>query len=253
MATTQSTRRGRVQWRRAWRAVRRLVADPEQTEQAFEVIAAFEGPSPDRLFARFARHPEGRRLLAERPSLLASLSDRDALAAMPEGSFGRAYLEFMRSAGLSADGLVAASEAPGQARERDNPDVRWLGDRMRDVHDLWHVLTGYGRDEAGEAANLAFSFAQTRNRGIGLLTLAAAFEGARTDGFAWPRYMYQAWRRGRAATWLPVARYEELLPRPLDLVRIALGIRPAVEAHPDGIVVANRDDDPAGAVAAAHG
>ena len=28
---------------------------------------------------------------------------------------------------------------------------------MRDMHDLWHVLTGYGMDEAGEAANLAFS------------------------------------------------------------------------------------------------
>jgi len=38
---------------------------------------------------------------------------------------------------------------------------------------------------------------------------------------------------------LPLARYEDLLPRPLDEVRRALGIAPASEVHPEGVIVAN--------------
>ncbi|MGI9431707.1 MAG: Coq4 family protein, partial [Myxococcota bacterium] len=36
-------------------------------------------------------HPDGRRLLAERPDLCAALNDMPGLAALPEGSLGRAF------------------------------------------------------------------------------------------------------------------------------------------------------------------
>ena len=238
------TRRRRpVQWRRAWTALRRLIAHPEETEQVFELIVAIEGRSGDRLYHRFLQHPDGRRLLAERTSLLATLSDLDTLAAMPAGSFGRAYAEFMASERLTADGLVAASRVPVEGRDDDAaPERRWFGDRMRDMHDLWHVLTGYGRDEAGEAANLAFTLGQTRNRGVLVIVLTAALIGPKRAWLGWQRYLYRAWRRGRRAAWLPVARFEELLPRPLESVRRALAIQPALAAHPEGVVVANRAD-----------
>jgi ubiquinone biosynthesis protein COQ4 len=113
--------------------------------------------------------------LAERPSLLATLSDRARLRALPPGSFGRAYADFMDAARLDARGLVEAerrSDAAARVEVLD-PDREWLAGRLRDVHDLWHVLTGYGRDEAGEA----------------------------------------------------------------NLVRRSLGVQPAHEAHPEGIIV----------------
>ena len=43
--------------------------------------------------------------------------------------------------------------------------------RLRDMHDLWHVTTGYGRDALGELSLLAFTYAQERNRGIGAIVL----------------------------------------------------------------------------------
>ncbi len=56
----------RIQWRRAARALRRLIADSERTEEVFELIEALSGPSDDRAFQAFASDPRGRKLLGER-------------------------------------------------------------------------------------------------------------------------------------------------------------------------------------------
>jgi len=234
-----------VEWRRAWTALRQLIDDPKRTDQVFEIIDALSGNSWERGFQRFCAHPDGRRLLGTRPDLLAALSDRQALARLPEGSFGRAYVEFMESGRLTADGLVEAENMVQQRHPQTgpiDPDREYVGDRLRDMHDLWHVLTGYGMDEAGEAANLAFSLAQVRNPGIALIVLAAIVIGPKDVRLSWPRYLYRAWRRGRRAVLLSVVPYEELLPLPLEDVRRRLHIQPAAEAHPAGIVVANRDE-----------
>jgi ubiquinone biosynthesis protein COQ4 len=236
--------RRRVQWRRASRALGRLIDDPERTEQVFELIEALAGNSGERLFQRFLRQPNGPRLLREKPALLATLRDLPALESLPEGSFGRAYAAFMREGELRAEGLLEASEqAEREGREQPiDPERDWFYARLRDMHDLWHVLTGYGRDVAGEAANLAFTHAQTRNRGVGVIVLAAVVLGPKTLDLGWPRYLWRAWRRGQRAALLCAARYEELLPLPLDEARRRLSVSPPAQAHPEGILVAHRDE-----------
>jgi ubiquinone biosynthesis protein COQ4 len=235
------------EWGRAWGALRNLIDDPERTDQVFEIVRALSGNSFERAYQRFAATAEGRRLLSERPSLLATLSDRTRLAALPEGSFGRAYAEFMEAGQLAADGLLEADQMAEQnfAKEEPfDPDREYFGDRLRDMHDLWHVLTEYGRDEAGEATNLAFTLGQVWNPGIAVIVLAGAVLGPKEPTFSWQRYLLSAWRRGRAATLLTTAPYEELLPLPLADVRRRLAIQPPGEAHPNGILVGNRGEEP---------
>jgi len=228
--------RRRVEWGRARRALRTLLADPERTDQVFELINALSGNAGEKLFQRFCADPEGRRLLATKPSLLATLADQDRLLALPAGSFGRSYAEFMRRERIEAKGLVDAAQIVAEKRTLD-PDRDWFFQRLRDMHDLWHVLTDYGRDLAGEAANLAFSYAQTRNRGIGAIVVAAALRGPLRRDLYWQRYLWRAWRRGKRTLPLPMADYEALLPLPLDEVRRRLRIEPAERAHPGGILV----------------
>jgi ubiquinone biosynthesis protein COQ4 len=236
-----------IEWPRARRALKNLIANPERTDQVFEIVRALSGRTDVRNFARLLDEPDGLRLLSERPDLLAALGDREALARLPEGSLGRAYLAFMVAGDLTAGGLVDASmQGDTDARMGYSVEATWFFDRLRDMHDVWHVLTGYGRDEAGEAANLAFTFGQIGNWGIGLIVLAAAVLGPRGDRFSWQLYLFKAWRRGRRARWLPGVRYEQLLALPLADVRARLGIDPPEIAHPEGVVVANREDlDPA--------
>jgi ubiquinone biosynthesis protein COQ4 len=245
-APAEPIRRTR-EWRQAWRALRNLIDDPERTDQVFEIIRALSGDAFERAYLRFAATADGRRLLAERPSLLATLSDRGALAALPDGSFGRAYAEFMQAGQLDAAGLVEAEQVAAQNFATDapqDPDREFFGDRLRDMHDLWHVLTGYGRDEAGEAANLAFTLGQVWNLGIAVIVAAGALLGPKDPTCHWQRYLYRAWRRGRQAELLSAVSYERLLPLPLVTVRRQLGIRPAREVHPEGILVGNRGEEP---------
>jgi ubiquinone biosynthesis protein COQ4 len=225
-------------WRRAWRALRRLVEDPTRTEQVFEIIDALAGPADGAVARRFRRDPAAAPLLRERPDLLATLSDRAALSALPPGSLGRAYADFMSAGGLSPAGLVDADLGRPGRSDAGDPDDAWIGSRLRDAHDLWHVVTGYGMDEAGEAALLAFTHAQVGNLGIALIVVTAALLGPRDLRLVWQRYLVRAWWRGRRARWLAVTPWEGWLERPLARVRRDLRIEPPERAHPGGILVA---------------
>ena len=78
---------------------------------------------------------------------------------------------------------------------------------------------------------------------IGAIVVASLFVGPKTLDLYWPRYLFRAWRRGRRASLLAAARYEELLALPLEDVRRRLGVAPASEAHPGGILVWNAGDE----------
>ena len=206
----------------AWNAMRNLLANPEDTAEVFTIIRAMSGPSLERGYRRFRLLPVGRKVLEQEIDLLNTLQDRESLRALPPGSLGRAYLAFVEAEGLSADGLVEASE--GAEENWHNPEIERYGKRLRDMHDLWHTLTGYGRDELGELCLLAFTYAQTKNRGIGLIVLVAAHKFSKILG----RQVFRAVRRGyadgRRAAWLPGQDWEAQLTRPIDDVRRDLGI-----------------------------
>ena len=207
-------------------ALRQIVADPEDTPKVFEITRTLGRPSIERGVRRFRATPVGRRILAERIDLLDALQQREALAKLPAGTLGRAYYDFVYRENLSADGLVEASMA---AETRfDNADTRRYAERLREQHDLWHTLTGYGRDPFGEVCLLAFTYAQTGNRGIGLIVLVGALKGFKEVGPAVPRAIWSAYRGGRHASWLPAEEWERALRAPLKDVRRSLAIpRPA--------------------------
>jgi hypothetical protein len=116
----------------------------------------------------------GRRLFVERPCLLDHLRDRDALARLPEGSLGRAYLAHIERYGLDPGKLVALGRSYEREISTDDEGVRWYADRSELSHDLAHVLTGYGADGLGETALIWFSYG-LRGRGNALLMIGAAF------------------------------------------------------------------------------
>jgi ubiquinone biosynthesis protein COQ4 len=210
----------------AGRSLFAVLQKPEDTEQVFRLVDAMTGGTRASFRARFERSRAGARLLADQPDILAILGDPARLEALPAGSLGRAYLQFVRRDGLTPDGLVAASQAGG--RVRDGVDG-YIQRRMRDTHDLWHTVLGYGPDLIGEGAVLAFTYAQTRNPGVGLLVAAGLLRADDPDARA---LIVDALARGLRAAWLPAQRWEELLSQPLDDVRARLRVGPAPQYEP---------------------
>src|SRR5271154_3555875 len=112
----------------AMRAVRTLIATGD-TSQVFVIFRAMRGRSGVRSFQRFAASPVGQAVLKDRRDLYNALTDRAHLRQMP-------------------------------------PDVELFRRRMRELHDVTHTVTGYGRDQLGELCLLTFMYRQQGNLGM---------------------------------------------------------------------------------------
>lgn len=214
--------KNRIHWGEAFRALWALRRDNDDTTQVFRIVHALRGDAEARNVARMRQSAIGRAILDERRSMLDVLADRARLRRLPEGSLGRVYLAFMEREGLSADGLAAAAEQ-GYGERSAAPEIRTYADWARDSHDLWHVLTGYGRDPLGELCLLGVLYSQIRNPGTAFIALL----GLTHVPFEYPgapclRAVLEGFRIGRRAEWMIAQDWEALLERPLDEVRATL-------------------------------
>jgi ubiquinone biosynthesis protein COQ4 len=174
----------------------KLVEDKEDTEQVFHIIEATKGRKSHAQAQAFVTSPEGRRMIAEGTDIPAMLDDHARWADCGPDTVAAHYLAFMKREGLSAAGLVAESHkwAPPESLPQDQ--TQWYFDRLRDTHDLFHVLTGYGRDALGEASLLGFTYEQNHNKGILFIAYAGARQIGKVSGTRAP--LFAAIKEGRA-------------------------------------------------------
>lgn len=214
----------RLQWGVALKALQRLLNDKEDTGQVFEIMRALNGTATAEAYQRLLTTARGGRIAYERQELATKLMDDAWLDSLPEGSVGAAYRDFVRSEQLSAEGLAEVSRIKGNEIDVQHP-YAWMGRRTRDVHDIWHILSGYHRDGLGEACLVAFSYAQTKGLGWALIGLGAAFR-SRGGDYPYAKAIWQGYKRGKAAAWLLGEDYERLMAEPLEAARRRLGITP---------------------------
>ena len=223
----QTLKPQRIQPLAAIRAFRKLIRDKEDTAQVFEIMKALSGRSQARGYGRMLRTMEGGRQAFLRDELAHKLDDPVWLGRFPEGTVGAAYRGFRERMGFTADGLAEVEREVVPFIDAPHPIV-WYSRRLRDIHDIWHVLTGYGTDALGEACVVSFSYGQTRNLGFAFIGWGAAREIQReVRSIPARRAVWQAWRNGKAARWLPGLDYEALFEQPLEDVRRRLNIAPA--------------------------
>ncbi|MEL6664435.1 MAG: hypothetical protein AAFR33_15690, partial [Pseudomonadota bacterium] len=104
--------------------------------------------------------------------------------------------------------------------------LRWFGNRLRDTHDLFHVLSGYGRDALGEASLLGFTWGQHGGRGV----IFISFMGTRQIRKAMPKHIdvmachHEGKRNGKAASSIIEEDIIALMHEPLAEARARLNI-----------------------------
>ena len=211
----------------ALRAFRRLVRNKEDTAQVFEIMRSLSGGSAVKGYQRLLGSPQGGRIAYEREEFADRLSDTAWLESFGPGTVGAAYRDFIAPRGLSAEGLANESrKARGSQVDAAHP-YAWYGRRMRDVHDVWHVLTGYSTDALGEACVVAFSYSQTKSLGFAVIALGGGRQFNKLkNGQPYAKAIRQAFQNGKAARWLPEVDYPALFAENLEDARKRLGIQP---------------------------
>jgi len=204
-------------FRIASKALVDLLNDPEDTTNVFVLGMVINAPAFPLLLSRIVTDPDGGRLLRERPSITSEFVDYDALRALPHDTLGGAYVRFLDDNGLDPDFFQPPQGLP--------EIVGYIGQRFRQTHDIWHVLTGYDTSVTGEAILQAFTFGQTGMPSAGLIAAAGSLRFTR-PGNRLPQRCVEGFLRGRRAAFLPVVFFEEMWERPLNDVRRELGVTP---------------------------
>ena len=218
--------RPRRDWGAALKALQRLLSDKEDTGQVFEIMRALNGDSTVKGYNRLLGTARGGRLAYERVELASRLMDDVWLDSFAPGTVGAAYRDFVRSENISAEGLAEISRERRGDIEETHP-YAWFGRRIRDSHDIWHILSGYHRDGLGEACLVAFSYAQTRALGWALIAAGASWRALQAGSKPHARAIWQGYQRGKAAKWLPGEDFTALMSEPLEAARRRLNITPA--------------------------
>ncbi len=226
---------------KAMQHMRKLIADKEDTEQVFHIIQALNGNAVERNFRASLKRPDGRARYLERRSLPEFMDDHQGFGDLPRGSVGEAYIRFMKSEGLSAAGLVKESERFMQNYPVYEDDISWYGARQRDTHDLFHILTGYGRDAMGEASVLTFTYGQTPARGV-MFIAVIAFLKMRKDypaSVKVKRVYDEARRHSKMAEIISDQDIPALMHENLDEARARMNIPPPTAYYEARETIAN--------------
>ena len=142
-------------WSRLWiglSAGARLVLNPNDTQQVFLLAAAVDRERLEATHRRLGASEAGRKLLRERPSIDSSAVDYAALQALPASTLGGAYARTLQREQLDPDLFQAPPGLPAE--------LAYVAKRIRQSHDLWHVLTGLSTSIPHEIALQAFTEVQ---------------------------------------------------------------------------------------------
>ncbi len=196
-------------------AFARLSRDLNRLDEVFELGKSLrKDPALQREMVEYhGRTDEGRRALTERPRL--GPLDLEALALLPDGTLGRTVADSMRRANLDPSAIpTLTAENEGE----------YVFAHYYETHDIWHAVTGFGVDKAGELGLQAFYLAQGPARLSAMILAAGLLELVIGDEQFDDRErrlteIVRGYETGRRATNLFGVRWNEFWGVPLPALR----------------------------------
>ncbi len=193
-----------------------LLRDPNKVDSVFEIVEGFADTAIYRQAIAYVRSfPENAPLFDERH--LAGPIDLQRLLLLPAGSLGREFAATMLARKLDPDFFPKVDV---------KDDVTYLMLRLRQTHDLWHLVTGFDVDVPGELGLQAFGLAQLHNP-LAVALIAGGLLRTLSDPSGLDRVMNQiarGWEMGRAAKQLFAQKWEQGWDKPLKIWREELDV-----------------------------
>jgi ubiquinone biosynthesis protein COQ4 len=128
-----------------------LLRDPSATESVYDVEDGLRQTKAAQLSIEFVkRHPDVAALIQER--YLAPLPNLEQLQCCPPDSLGFVYAKYITESGFDPNFYRTLPV---------EDDISYVFMRLRQTHDIWHLVAGFKTDVPGELGLKAFELAQT--------------------------------------------------------------------------------------------
>lgn len=191
--------------------------NPEGTQSVFDIEDGLRrSESTDELLRFTAKDSQVQHLIKDR--YLQPVPDTEALGKLPSDTLGYRYVQHLESHGFD----------PNYYRKIEvENDIDYVMMRIRQTHDIWHVITGFDTHPLGEIAIKAVELAQTHRPMAAAICAGGIF-----------RYMLKqpqqfgdciesiaaGYQMGLYAKPLLAMKWEELWDRKLEDLRESLGV-----------------------------
>lgn len=162
----------RIRSLRMLSGLRQFLQHPDDLKSVYAVAASIQG-SP--MAAQMMRH------MASQPGIAAMIQDNwrpeainlDALEMLPAESLGHCFATQLKRQGITPNDLIDPSPITN--------DKEFIIHRLKETHDIVHVLTGFGIDGIGEIGLQAFNLAQNRSPLAVLLIFGSMLQTLQED------------------------------------------------------------------------
>ena len=179
-----------------------------------------DSPMAEQMARHLLENPDFTQLVKEgwRPQPI----DLSALQSLPEGTLGRCYADQLISLGITPDTLLDPSPVNN---ERD-----YIMHRLKETHDIAHVLTGFGIDGVSELGLQGFNLAQNRSPLAVMLIFGGMLKALQKDEPLAPmlRALAKGFQMGLDAELVIARKLEEGWDRPLNEWRNELRLPEAI-------------------------
>lgn len=146
----------------------------------------------------------------------------EQLSQMPKGSLGYEYFNYLKKNNLDPNFYKYENyKAPTGLPE-------YIKIRLRQTHDLWHLITGFDTSEEGEAGLIAFYYAQLKSNLSGYILCLSFVHFARKRREELPLLLDEitrGWALGKKAHALIAVKWEEHWEQPLKDLKLSLNLK----------------------------
>ena len=181
----------------------------------------------DELRPLIAADPEAQELLRDKPRMARDAIDYDALRRLSPTTVGGAYVRHLDRFGLDPD-VLAQPAGSHSGWGYTDPDIAYLHERYRQVHDLWHALLGLGTEGYEEVLVHAFTWPQLYLPYSALIISFGTLKHMVLER-RWhmlTRGLREAWQAGKDAQQLLLVYWEKRWDEPVEVALARYGIRP---------------------------
>jgi ubiquinone biosynthesis protein COQ4 len=194
-----------------------LVNSPAQTEAVFDISDGLRQTDLNLQSVEFVNsQPTVAQIIQER--YLSPMPDLENILNLPPDSLGYHYATKMKRAGLQ----------PNFYRQLDiKDDDSYIKIRLGQTHDIWHIITGFGTDLAGEVGLQAFTLAQTHSPLAIAIMTAVLLSVLKSSNSINPivEKMQQGWQMGESSQLFLAQKWEEDWKKPLSEWRADLQVK----------------------------